>query len=611
MFDIILTSILQPEFFGEPNETDTNTIVDTVEGGSHNETSLPEQEPRSSWLGRAFSYFTGTDDDFTDYTPDYDDYSSDEGYYVEDESGYLTPKWIHYATKVADFSESVVGSKLIETGKGMVAENAGMLIGAAFPEVAVGYRVGKSIASNLVKESEDKSMVVEGAGVAAALTAAALTKGLTYLTGVPMESMLALDYMVTAAGTIAGGMNGLEVAGKEVPNDYIPRTAAYIVTTGVVGKGVEALSSLPLPGPVSATVAVSGSILKPLTGMAAYYGPETAQAVDNYIHAEPAPQNEPNLYDLGEFVKNVAKNAHGDTSAFATSLTENVVESPLITSILQMLLKQSIDAKVGTNALVRAVNDFAMIIQENSIMKKIKELKATPDELKKDALKHEIAEQVAKKYELLEKMGANYIQKKSDPFVASIVDQIVDLMGRKEKEYMGMELSDTEQTRVLLEALIPSLIPMIGIYAKREIGASKELTSEEIETFYQNFNAFIFAPYNDYSLVRGAQGLISMAIPFMQSQAQFIPALLSTKIGEAFVDPIITLDDDPEFAMPRVDQPTAEEKSKKSFWASLKAIFTLSKVFGAKNFIVMLTDFFAKKVKKSADSSEPDMSNKF
>ncbi len=565
-------------------------------------------------------------------------------YYVENEQGELTPRWIYCADKLTSFmfgssevseegespvwnsavefeeediidlyeigekiknstvatkfnelTKEGVGKTIAETGKRMIGENVGMLVGAAFPEASMAYAAGKAAASNFVGESENKSIIVEGAGVAAALTATALSTGLSYLTGTPMEYGQALGYMVTAAGTIAGGMNGLEAVGEKVPENYIPRTAAYLVTTGAVGGVVKAAADV-LPGPVSTVTTVAGSVLKPVVGLAAYSAPEVISLADTIIHPMPPKENS---YDPSEFIKNIAKNAQGDLPALVTSMAGNLVESPLISSIIQTLFVHTIDNRLATNAIVRAVNDFVNAIQDKSIQEKIRELKATPDEIKRDALKKEIVELIAKlvaeKYGPLEKKLAKYLQSKSDSSAKGLAATIANLMSRKEKAIIGRELSDAKQTQALLEALIPSLIPMIGVYAKREVGA-KDLSPKEIETFYQNFNAMIFAPYNDYSIVRGVQGLISTAIPFMQKYAQFIPEFLAEKIGSSMVDPIITLDDDPEFDIPATTTQKVQAEPKKSAWRSIREklsfIKFMVKLGGIKDFMKAASSAF-------------------
>lgn len=432
------------------------------------------------------------------------------------------------------FSKSVVGSKLIQTGKAMIGENVGMMVGASFPEAVVAYTV--------TKQATDSNK----AGIAAALTLTALSTSLAYLTGTPMEYSQALGYMVTASGTIAGGMTGLETMGQEVPEGYVPRTAAYLATTGVVGTVASGVSTVaeyvPLPL-VSTTTNVVGKVATKVAGTAAYYGPESVVVVERMMNPKPS-----NLFDPGEFTRNVAVNANGDSKAFAESMAKKLIESPLLASITRLLIQHNIDQKVSTNAQVRAMNKFAQHLQSETIQEKIRELRATPNQLRKDALKNEIAEVVAQEYGALEKVIANNVKAAADPMISTLITQITDLMAKKEVEYFGMTLSNESQTKDLLEVLLPVLIPMIGVYTKRELLETKELSKDEIESFYGTISAALFAPYNEYMLGRGMQGLVATAIPFMQEYGQFLPSLLSESIGQSMADPVINFD---ETAPPR------------------------------------------------------------
>ncbi|MGH2612258.1 MAG: hypothetical protein ACRDFB_04325, partial [Rhabdochlamydiaceae bacterium] len=535
---------------------------------------VPQETTNNTAVSEDEEFFDASDEDFdkimlSQGAVDQKEPESTDS--VENKQESTLSKWIPWADKVAAFSRSIVGSKLIQTGKAVIGENVGMLVGAAFPEASIAYAVGTAAANSALGDSEKKSKIVQGAGIVAALTVTALTTSLSYMTGTPMEYGQALGYMVTAAGTIAGGMNGLQAMGQQVPDNYIPRTAAYLATTGVVGGAVSSIRSLPLPGAVSTAIGVGGGVLKTVAGTASYYAPEAAMLADKIIRQGPHLEN---LYDPGTFAQNVATHANGDTSAFSASIASNYIESPFFSSLVQRLLTRTINKKAATNAIVKGLNDFVVVMQDKDIQQKINEFKASPDQAKKDLLQQAISQLVEKKYGMIERGIANMIRKKSDPQIPGLVQQIVEMMSKKETEFFGMELSNSTQIKNLLEIMLPSLIPLIGIYAKRELISSQELPTEEIEKFYQNVNEVIFAPYNEYWLARGVQGLISTAIPVMQQKAQFIPALLSEKLGQSMVDPLIALDDEKEFdiskSSPKEKGASEESTPKKTFWRSIR-----------------------------------------
>lgn len=467
--------------------------------------------------------------------------------------------------KLSAFSNSIVGNKVIQAGKSMVCENIGMLIGAALPEQTISFAAGKAAANALVP---DHPNVAIGVG----LTVAALSTSLNYLTG--GETGPALQMMVTAAGTIAGGMTGLEAGGIAVPENYIPRTAAYLATAG-------------------ATNGVVGTL--------AYFGPEVAAVTDKIMNAKPNPDIV-NMFDPGNFAQNVVNNAYGSADAAADMMAHKLTDSPLFSGLVQMLLKHSVEKNVATNAITRAMNDYFEFIQDAGIQKMLEEFKAVPDEISKALIQEEIAKGMKKKYTALEKQVAGQIQLKSDATAAYLAGYLADMTQKNEKELFGMDLSTKEQNKELLEILIPALIPHIGVYYKREVTEPQALTPEEVEQFYKNVSAVMFAPYSGTMIGTGMYGLVSTLIPVLQNKGQFIAKMLSEQIGQSLVDPIISIDDDPEFAIERINAP-AQKPIKKGFWASLRekienAVYLINTI-GFKQFSKgFFSHFFAPKKPK-------------
>lgn len=458
--------------------------------------------------------------------------------------------------KLSAFSKSIVGNKLIQTGKSMVCENIGMVVGAAFPEQAISFAAGKAAANKLVPDAPKIA-------IAAGLTMAALSTSIDYLTG--GETGPALQMMVTAAGTIAGGMTGLEAGGIAVPEGYIPRTAAYLATAG----------------------ATNG-----LIGTVAYFVPEVAAVAQKIANAKPNPVN---FYDPGHFAQNVVKIGYGGNEAVADLMTHKLTDSPLFSSLVQMLLKQNVDKNVVTNAITRALNDYFEFLQDVGIQKMLEEYKARPDEISKALIKEEIARKIEKKYSLIEKQLASHIQLKSESAAAYLAEYLADTVQKNEKELFGMDLSTKKQNQELLEILMPALLPHIGVYYKREMTKTQALTPKEVEQFYQNVSGLMFAPYSDTMIGAGMQGLISTLIPVMQQKGQFIAKMLSEQIGHSLTDPIISVDGDPEFEMEGNSTPE-QKPAKKGFWESLLAkievAIYLVKTFGFKRFAKMILNSF-------------------
>jgi hypothetical protein len=428
--------------------------------------------------------------------------------------------------KAVAFGSSIVGSALVQKGKAVIGENVGMAIGAACPSAAVGFAAATNAASKLVGESEHKSKMVFGIGVLGALTATALTTGLTYLTGAPVECGPALQYMVTAAGTIAGGMTGLQAMDQEVTVDYIPRTAAALATGSVVGGIASAVSSIPIVGTAAS---LAGAVSSPVLATAAYFAPEIATMADRVLHAEPMPGNN---YDPGVFVQTVA-GRQGGSKEFSKAVIGQVTQSPLIASVAQIVLKDMIDKKLATNAFVRAFNEYAIILQDETVQEQIEALKKDPSPARQEAVKQTLARLVGEKYSLTEKGIAGTVQLGSSFVLSSLVDQLAAQIEKQEQDCFSFTLSDKAQTQAMLKALLPSLIPLIGVCAKRERAESQDLKPQEIETFYQNMTQALLSSYSNSMLVRGAGKLVSAAIPFMQSHGQFISRLLAATIGDA------------------------------------------------------------------------------
>ncbi len=534
-----------------------------------------------------------------------DDYNNFYGVTRDDED--LTPRWMKWADKAASFSEGTIGKAIIEGTKGAVGETVGSMIGAAFPEATVAFQVGKKVAEAKLPDSENKSMLATGAGVVAALTVTALTTSLSYLTGTPMEYNRGVAYMVSTAGTLAGGMAGLEAVGQKVSKGHILRTAASLGATSAIGTAASVVSQAVQNVPVVNTVVnVAGSVVTTVAATAAYYGPEVAangpKVVDKILHPQASPANQ---YDPGEFALNVVANAHGDTNAISSSMAKKLVDSPLLLSLTRLLLAHTIDKKIATNAIARSINKISELMQDPAIKQKVAELKANPTVQTKEALVLALRAAVENQYGAVEQQVAKITRNKATAAIPSIVTSIVTLMHDKEVEFFGMELSNNAQTKALLESVLPELIPMLAVYVKREALSPTDLTKDEVNGLYQNLNAALFAPYSDYKIAKGAKGILSAGLSLLQNHAQFLPRLLSEKIGCSLVEPIITLDDNPDFDIDKIEVPAEKKPVKKSVWSTIRdklgLIRTIVRIIGVKKFMQVvkttLIKFFINKAR--------------
>ncbi len=535
-----------------------------------------------------------------------DDYNKFYG--VTPENDDFTPRWMKWADKAANFSEATIGKAIIEGTKGAVGETVGSMVGAAFPEATVAFQVGKKVAEAKLPDSEKKSMLATGAGVVAALTVTALTTSLSYFTGTPMEYNRGVAYMVNAAGTLAGGMAGLEAAGQKVSKGHVLRTAASMGATSAVGTAASVLSQVVQNVPVVNTaVNVAGTVATTVAAAAAYYGPEVVThgptVVDKILHQQASPAN---LYDPGEFALNIVANAHGDTNAVSSSMAKKLVDSPLLLSLTRLLLAHTIDRKIATSAIARSINKLSELMQDPAIQKKVAELKANPSVQTKEALVSALRAAIENQFGVVERQVANITRNKAAAAVPSIVNSILTLMHDKEVEFFGSELSNNAQTKALLESVLPELIPMLAVYLKREALSPTDLTSDEVNGLYQNLNAALFAPYNDYKIAKGAKGILSAGLSLLQNHAQFLPKLLSEKIGCSLVDPIITLDDNPDFDINKIEVPAeVKPERKKSVWSTIRdklgLIRTIVRIIGVKKFMQVvkttLIKFFINKVR--------------
>jgi len=349
---------------------------------------------------------------------------------------------------------------------------------------------------------------------------------------------------------------------------------------------------IPVPG-MSTVTQVAGKIVSLGARLGGYYAPELAGAAKQMMESDPSQAPTKNLFDLGEFMKNSISHAGSDSKSFAESMSAMLIDSPLLASLIQPLLQHSVDQKVATNALARAVNKFSELLQNETIQKKITELKAARDPSKKEDLKRELLALVEKEYKtLMEKNIAKQCKASEDSLVSSLSTQIVELMQRKEEIFFGMKLSNDAQTKDLLEALLPALIPLFGVYVKRELLKTKELSKEELDTFYMNVNAALCAPYNGYMVVRGVQALTNAAIPYMQEYAQFLPSFLSESIGQSYATPVINFDDDRK--SPQVEGLPRTKGIWESIREKIRLISYMINTGGLKMFILFFQNFMKK-----------------
>ncbi|MBP7074335.1 MAG: hypothetical protein KBA81_03005, partial [Rhabdochlamydiaceae bacterium] len=372
-------------------------------------------------------------------------------------------------------------------------------------------------------------------------------------------------------------------------------TAASVVS--------QAVQNVPV---VNTVVNVAGSVVTTVAATAAYYGPEVAangpKVVDKILHPQASPANQ---YDPGEFALNVVANAHGDTNAISSSMAKKLVDSPLLLSLTRLLLAHTIDKKIATNAIARSINKISELMQDPAIKQKVAELKANPTVQTKEALVLALRAAVENQYGAVEQQVAKITRNKATAAIPSIVTSIVTLMHDKEVEFFGMELSNNAQTKALLESVLPELIPMLAVYVKREALSPTDLTKDEVNGLYQNLNAALFAPYSDYKIAKGAKGILSAGLSLLQNHAQFLPRLLSEKIGCSLVEPIITLDDNPDFDIDKIEVPAEKKPVKKSVWSTIRdklgLIRTIVRIIGVKKFMQVvkttLIKFFINKAR--------------
>jgi hypothetical protein len=496
-------------------------------------------------------------------------------FYVENDLGGLTPRWLRWAEQVAEFSETTVGKMAVDTAVRSVGQKAGMALGTMFPAAPFAYATGKALAEQVVPDSENRSTIVQAAGMVAGAASVALTYG------TPM------GYIATAAGAIYGGRQGMEgITGEKVSPEYEFRTATSMVTTGVVGVATSIISYVAdtvLPAPVSVVVSVAGGVLNAVSGTVGYNAPELfLTPVD--------PRSNNIIEDPAEFVKIAAEEA-GGTRALASAVTKRIdlslakglasEESQLavvkeIENIITETITASIDGQWGVTSIVRAVNKLSLFIKDEEIQAEFKAINECQDVDKKAKLIRDLRKKLiqiilkdvyGKADGINTDMMCEALMKmlKLDEQLDKTFNALVPMMRGMEQNTLGTEFI-TDKSTPMLEVFAPALLLLMPICAYQDSKEHVPLSAEEKGNFNINLAdmlLFVLTPLEASNFRLNVRGALSKALSLASSAS--LSESMATEVGKRLkamlnVEPVQGVNEDVSVLnLATVVQKTAEE----------------------------------------------------
>jgi hypothetical protein len=430
---------------------------------------------------------------------------------------------------IHNFSKSIIGKESIFFVKSTTARIVGSTIGAASPEAMVAFSQGKKIACYATDScpkiaTKTRAWIVWSSGIGAALVVGSLSASLSHLReGMEGPAVQVLSYIVTAAGTIIGGMEGMKVAGTVFdPPSYSRMSFQSLLTDSAVENLRGAIFIPPCLTPLSNQI---GFAFQLSASIAAYYAqPLTRFTIDVY-HLD---HSEKNMYNPGEVVKWVISQAYGSVQEGAQQITGNL---PILKKTISSMIKTGIDKNIATNVIVRSLNEYFVLIQDSSVQNAVSALLAsstdsTRDELKKTII-NLINEQLGKKFSMIERGLSYFIQHQLSNKISENVKKSINKIQQQEIQLVGMHLSGTRTMEDLLEIHAMCYLTFSLVQIKKTLFQMKEsnpdLSDVEITHFYCNLNEILLGPYSSYRIASGVRKAMHWAIPLLIKHAQFMP----------------------------------------------------------------------------------------
>lgn len=209
---------------------------------------------------------------------------------------------------------------------------------------------------------------------------------------------------------------------------------------------------------------------------------------------------------------------------------------PFAGVVAQMIMSKTIDERIGTNAFVRGLNEYANVIQDKTIQARMKELKECKDGVKKQELKEEIQDLINAKlreqYGLFESAVAAVMQYEAHGILKGVIKKVISMFKEYEIKFLGdLKRGDVEED--MLDVFLPTLVPMIAIYAKRLLSDNPDLTQEELAAFYGNIENIILSPYETSNFLNDVRLLSHGVAPLLMGETTLVRDVIAKYVEDS------------------------------------------------------------------------------
>ncbi len=425
------------------------------------------------------------------------------------------------------FSNSIVGKQVVPMAKGVAADFAGATVGAFFPEGVITY------------SAANKRGWSNTAGFSSAVAAVALSKSLTYFTGIEVNG-----FLLTSAGSIAGGYEGRKLVGqaadaKDIYDTYHMKSVQSLAAQGTVQV---IRNVMPIPWVLTPVTSVVGGTLRILAGtLAANARPLTGLAIEAY-HRDPSPTH----LDPSRLARNYAIRSSGNTVYFAQEMTEGVQLMPMIMNFIRTTMSSTLDKQIALKVIVRAMNQYTKMIKSDpAILKQLDEIQAEKNadkkaQRKKQVIKH-IQQTLANQSGYVSQVMSYLTRTMTDAQVMTVVTSLCNTLEATEKDIIGFS-SSREGYVDLFEVHASCFLPLIAVQSMGPQLLNKiwpnyvaELEEKEIQEFYLNMMHLLMVPY------QGRTGsfiykILERVLPTALQSTKLVPLLFDKVMDTVFED---------------------------------------------------------------------------
>lgn len=425
------------------------------------------------------------------------------------------------------FSKSIVGTQVVPMAKGMAADFAGATVGAFFPEGVIAYSTSKGRGWS------------QTAVFTTAVAAIALSKSLTYFTGLELNG-----YLLTTAGSIAGGYEGRKLIGhaaeaKDVFDTYHMKSVQSLAAQGTV----QVLRHvMPIPGILTPVTSVVGGTLRIMAGTVGANARPLMNLVNEAYCREPSSTH----LDPSRLARAYAIRSNGNTVYFAQEMTDGVQLMPMILKFIQSTMSSTLDKQIAIKVLVRAMNQYTkMINNDPAILTQLDEMQAEKNGHKKEVLKKELIQKIratiAGETGYVHRVMSYLTRSVTDAQVMSIVGMLCDKLETTEKDVIGFS-SSRKGYIDRFEVHAYCFLPLIAVQSMAPQLLSSlwpnyvsELQPSEIQEFYMNVMQIAMAPYHGVS-GRFVGAILHRILPTVLESTYVVPHLVEKGMNAIFED---------------------------------------------------------------------------